>query len=50
MFLNIVSVKVVSLDNMKELYVEDTDFAKAWRTCKEPWGMDRTPYLDFHIQ
>jgi hypothetical protein len=50
MLLNTMHVEVVSLDNMKELYAEDTDFAEAWKACKEPWSMNRTPYLDFHIQ
>jgi hypothetical protein len=50
MLLNTLSVEVVSLECMKELYAEDTDFAEAWKACKAPWSIDRTPYLDFHIQ
>jgi hypothetical protein len=23
---------------------------KAWKACKEPWSLDKTPYLDYHIQ
>ena len=43
-------VEVVSLDNMKEFYAKETDFAKAWKACKEPWSTNRTTYSDFHIQ
>jgi hypothetical protein len=50
MLLNTLSVEVVSLECMKELYAEDTDFVEAWKACKAPWSIDRTPYLDFHIQ
>jgi hypothetical protein len=50
MLLNTLSVEVVSLECMKELYAEDTNFAEAWKACKAPWSIDRTLYLDFHIQ
>jgi hypothetical protein len=32
------------------LYAEDKDFADAWKAYKAPWSIDRTPYLDFHLQ
>jgi hypothetical protein len=48
--LNTMSVAVVSLECVKGLYEEDADFAEAWKACKEPWSMDRTPFLDYHIQ
>ena len=35
---------------MKTLYEGDADFSKAWMACKKPWILDRTPYLDYHIQ
>ena len=47
--LNTLSVEVVGLECVKELYVEDSYFAAAWKACREPWSMDRTPYLDYHI-
>jgi hypothetical protein len=50
MMLDTLSVEFVGLECMKELYVEDVDFAKAWKAYKVPWSIDRTPYLDFHIQ
>jgi hypothetical protein len=50
MLLNTLSVEVVSLECMKELYAEDIYFAEAWEACKAPWSIDRTLYLDFHIQ
>ena len=51
MLLNTINVEVVNFDNMNELlYVEDTDVAKAWKSCNEPWTMIRTPYFHFHIQ
>jgi hypothetical protein len=49
-FLNTLSVEVVSFACMKELYAEETYFAEAWKVCKAPWSIDRTLYLDFHIQ
>ena len=50
MLLNTLSVQVVSLESMKELYEEDVDFGEAWRACKETWRVDRTIFLDYHIQ
>ena len=50
MLLNTLSMEVVSLESMKELYEEDVDFKEAWRACKEPWSVDKTMYLDYHIQ
>ena len=48
--LNTMSVVVVSLECVKGLYEEDADFAEAWKACKEPWSLDETPFLDYHIQ
>jgi hypothetical protein len=42
--------EVVGLDNMKILYEDDADFAEVWKSCKEPWSVDKTPYLEFFIQ
>jgi hypothetical protein len=43
-------VVVVSLECVKGLYEDDADFTEAWKACREPWSMDRTPFLDYHIQ
>ena len=43
-------VEVVGFDELKNLYLEDPDFAKAWKTCKEPIVVDRTRWLDYLIQ
>jgi hypothetical protein len=48
--LNTMSVAVVSLECVKGLYEEDAYFAAAWKACIEPWSMDRTPFLEYHIQ
>lgn len=50
MLLNTLSVEVVSLESMKELYEKDVDYGEAWRACKEPWSVDRTIFLNYHIQ
>ena len=50
MLLHTLLVEVASLECIKELYVEDADFAEAWTTYKAPWSMDQTLYLDYHIQ
>jgi hypothetical protein len=50
MLLNTMSIEVVSMECMKELYEDDTYFVEAWRACKVHWSIDRTPYMDFHIQ
>jgi len=44
------SVAVVSLECLKGLYEEDANFAEAWKACIEPWSMDETPFLEYHIQ
>jgi hypothetical protein len=49
MLLNTLSMEFFSLECMKELYAEETYFSYAWKVCKEPWSIDRTPYLDFHL-
>jgi hypothetical protein len=43
-------VEVVILKCIRELYVKDKDFVEAWKECKMTWSIDKTPYLDFHIQ
>jgi hypothetical protein len=48
--LNTMSVEVVSLKCIKTLYEKYADLLEAWKACKEPWSLDRTPYLDYHIQ
>jgi hypothetical protein len=44
------SLEVVSLNFLKTLNEEDAKFSKASKVCKEPWSLDITPYLDYHIQ
>jgi len=44
------TVEVTGLEEMKKLYEEDSNFALAWRACKEPWSYVRTPYFDYFIQ
>jgi regulator of sigma D len=48
--LNTFSIEVVGLKCVKEIYTEDSDFTAAWKACREPWSMNKTPYLDYHIQ
>jgi hypothetical protein len=43
------SIEVVGLESLKELYEDDVDFVESWRACKQPWSGDRTPYLDYFI-
>jgi hypothetical protein len=50
LLLNTLSMEVVSLESMKELYEEDADFGEAWKACKAPWSVNRTMFLDYHIQ
>ena len=37
-------------DELKNLYPQDPDFAKAWKACTEPVTIDRTKWLDYLIQ
>jgi hypothetical protein len=48
--LNTMSIEGVILNYIKTLYEEDAYFSEAWKACKEPCSLDRTPYLDYHIQ
>lgn len=50
LLLNTLSREVVILESMKELYEEDVYIGEAWRSCKAPWSVDRTIFLDYHIQ
>jgi hypothetical protein len=43
--LNINLVEVVSQNCLKTLYEEDAYFSKDWKECKEPWSLEKTPYL-----
>ena len=36
--------------NSQIFYLEDPDFAKAWKACTIPITLDRTKWLDFIIQ
>ena len=46
----VMQVEVVGFDELKNLYPEDSDFAEAWKDCKEPIAIDRTKWLDYLIQ
>lgn len=37
--------KIIGFEQLKDLYVEDDDFAKTWKKCKL-----KLPTADFHIQ
>ena len=50
LLLTVMQVEVVGFDELKNLYLEDPDFAKAWKACKEPIGVGRTKWLDYLIQ
>ena len=41
---------MVGFDELKNLYPEDPDFAKAWKACKEPVAVDRTKWIVYLIQ
>jgi len=43
-------VEVVNLNCTKYLYEGDADFSIKWKACREPWSIDQTRYLDYHIQ
>ena len=40
---------MVGFDKLKDLYLNDPDFAKAWKACPEPITVDRTKWLDYLI-
>jgi hypothetical protein len=48
--LKTMSIVVVSLECVKGLYEEDSNFATVGKECIEPWSMDRTPFLYYHIR
>ena len=50
LLLTVMQVEVVGFDELKNLYPEDPDFAKACKACKEPIVVDRTKWLDYLIQ
>ena len=49
LLLTIMQVEVVGFDELKNLYQEDPNFAKAWKACKEPVVVDRTGWLDYLV-
>ena len=49
LLLNNLSMEVVSLESMKELY-EDANFVESLKSCKATWSVYRTMFLDHHIQ
>jgi hypothetical protein len=48
--LNIMLVEVVRMNYLNTLYEEDAYFLEAWKACKETCSLDKTPYLDYHIE
>lgn len=42
--------EVVEFNDLKTLYLKDSDFTKAWKAYKNPITMDRKRWLDFTIQ
>lgn len=44
------TMEVLELEEMKNLYVEDIDFVETWKTSKEPWSYNKAPHLDYFIQ
>jgi hypothetical protein len=47
--LTTMSMEVVGLENMKELYEEDSIFVATWKTCKDPWSGDIRTDLEYFI-
>ena len=43
-------VEVVGFDELKNLYLEDPDFAEAWKACKKPIATNKTRWLNYLIQ
>ena len=41
---------MVGFDELKDLYLKDPDFAKAWKACTEPVTVDSYRWLDYLIQ
>ena len=40
LLLTVMQVELVRFDELKNLYPEDPNFAKAWKACKEPIAVD----------
>ena len=41
---------VAGFKEFKNLYIEDHNFAKAWKACKVPLTFEKTKWLDFIFQ
>ena len=41
---------MVGFDELKDLYLKDPNFSKAWNSCKEVVTIGRTRCLDYLIQ
>ncbi len=43
-------IEVVGFKEVKNLYLEDLDFAKTWKACTIPITLGKMKWLDFIIQ
>jgi hypothetical protein len=43
-------VKTLGFENLKDMYVGDTDFEEAYEAAKNPVLRDRSPWIDYMIQ
>ena len=48
--LTVMQIEMVAFDELKNFYLEDLDFAEAWKACKEHVTLDRTRLLDYMIE
>ena len=49
LLLTIMQIEVVGFNELKNTYLEDPNFAEAWKACKENVTLDRTRWLDYLI-
>ena len=43
-------IQTLGIENLKEMYQEDSDFKEAYEACKTLVNKDRIPWLDYMIQ
>ena len=49
LLLTVMQVEVVGFAKLKDLYLKDPDFAKAWKACTKTVRVDKTRWLDYLI-